>query len=245
MDFFRKLLRKERVQHPAELKLLHAAMKSIDRSARLEIDHVSLTNGMRVRTQHIETHRFANGGVRTSTATLASHDRAFPEGLHEYQHATGSDEETSLANGYDAWVRMDLTTILDALAPEPRNCTMMTVNLPALADGTERVRQAVFGPNGRYAKAPAQPVEGDGHGFCPCCLFTNSIDAFQDALASNELLGVRLFASRDDDGSFSADCRINGQDHPAALPLLIDYARSWPGEGREFRKQYVVIRNAP
>ena len=243
MDFLRRLLRKQHNEHPVELRQLHAALKAHHRSARIEADHVRLASGVRVRTQLIETHAFSNGGVRTATATLTSHGTAFPDGLYEYQHAIGADVESALHNGFDTWARTDLVAILDALAVQPEHCTTMELDLPSDAEQGPRCRQIVFGPTARYAASPA--VEEADHGFCPCCLFTNSRAAFQSNLAADGVFGIRIFVNRDSDGEFTADCRVNGQDHPEALPLLIEYARSWPGEGNEFRKQYVVIRDKP
>ena len=71
------------------------------------------------------------------------------------------------------------------------------------------------------------------------------MEAFTDLLKGREFLGVRLYAARDAQGEISADCRVNGEDYPAALPYLHTYVQSWPQAGLEFRKQYVVIRNQP
>ncbi len=71
------------------------------------------------------------------------------------------------------------------------------------------------------------------------------MQAFRKPLDSTEFLTISLFASRYEKGRFSADCRINGENYTPALPHLIKYAQSWPGEGLEFRKQYIVIRNKP
>lgn len=243
MDLLRTLFGKPRDTPPDELRHLHEAVLQIDPSARIEDGHVLLENGMRLRTECIDRQAFPNGGVRTSTTTVALHPQAFPDGLLEYQHASGENEEAALRSGFDTWVRMDLNTLLGALEAEPERCSYMEMTFPEDEAHGERTRQIVFGPTGRYGTAPA--AEDECHPFCPCCLFTNSMQAFMPPLGSTDFLGVRLFASRDGEGGFSADCRINGEDYPEALPLLIEYAQSWPGDGLEFRKQYIVIRNKP
>ncbi|KAG1601977.1 hypothetical protein G6F45_014296 [Rhizopus arrhizus] len=68
------------------------------------------------------------------------------------------------------------------------------------------------------------------------------MDAFDELLRARPLLAIRRFASRDAEGLCEADCRVNGHDFAAALPLLRAYAASWPQAGLEFRKQYGVIR---
>ena len=60
---------------------------------------------------------------------------------------------------------------------------------------------------------------------------------------------LRLFASRDhEDGECQVDCRVNGEDWPQGLDGLRAYAAAWPtapGQTIEFRKQYVIVQDAP
>lgn len=81
------------------------------------------------------------------------------------------------------------------------------------------------------------------HAFCPCCLFTQSLEAFLPLLEGDtRMLGIRLFATRDAAGEIAADCRINGVDFPEGAACLRRYAATWPAyAGLEFRKQYVVV----
>jgi hypothetical protein len=59
------------------------------------------------------------------------------------------------------------------------------------------------------------------------------------------VLGVRLFAARNEDGSPEADCRVNGEGWEEGKRALMEYARSWPDRGMEFRKQYIFLQDAP
>ena len=72
---------------------------------------------------------------------------------------------------------------------------------------------------------------------------------FTPIIVGHELYGAptRMLyrMARNAQGEISADCRVNGEDYPAALPYLHAYVQSWPQAGLEFRKQYVVIRNQP
>lgn len=186
---------------------------------------------------------------RTSTVIEVYHP-LIEDVLFEYQHSGGRSQITSLHDGFNQWARMDLVTLRDAVQPELQRASM-GIGYTDEATGQPYQRQVVLGPTGHYQQRPPEASalpdgdEDDDHGFCPCCLFSNSMQAFSDQLKSREFLGVRLYAARDSQGEISADCRINGEDFPAALPYLKAYVQTWPDAGLEFRKQYVVIRNQP
>ena len=92
----------------------------------------------------------------------------------------------------------------------------------------------------------AEAEECSLHGeFCECCPFTRSMEAFEPLIKSQENYAIRIFASRDDEGETDADCRVNGEDWDGALESLKNYAATWQGSGMMFRKQYIIIRNAP
>ena len=81
----------------------------------------------------------------------------------------------------------------------------------------------------------------ESHEFCPCCLLTNSFSAFKELIEARQFYGLRLFAARDENGFPQADCRVNGEDWAEGCEALRKYVTTWPGEGYEFRKQYVVL----
>jgi hypothetical protein len=54
--------------------------------------------------------------------------------------------------------------------------------------------------------------------------------------------GIRLLASRDDDGLIEADFRINGEEWEPGKEALCAYAATWSPAGLEMRKQYVVVQ---
>jgi hypothetical protein len=174
-----------------------------------------------------------SAGVKTSSTIQISHPLLAPGGLFEFQHAEGTDIRDSFANGFRSWAELDLPVYLDALLPKPKVCMVMK-------SSEASDRRLVFGPPLQMAQNP-QRMRGD-HDFCPCCLFTNSIGAFDDLLRDTRFYGIRLFVSRDAEGHFEADCRVNGVDLPKGAEALVRYAKTWPDRGIEYRKQYVGIQ---
>ena len=185
-----------------------------------------------------------NGGVRTVTTIQVSHPEVFPEGLFEYQHSTGDGTEASILAGATQWVQGDFVTLLDALREKPTQCMMLEMQDEV---GRARVRRAILGPPSylqerKAAVASPDMAKGEEHPFCPCCLLTHSAEAFKPLFASDQFLGVRLFAMRGENGVAGADCRINGVDYANGIEALRNYVGTWPQAGFEFRKQYVVFR---
>jgi hypothetical protein len=180
------------------------------------------------------------GGVGTMTTLQVNHPTLIPGGVFEYQHSTGDTVVESLAKGFDQWVQTDFVTLLDALRAEPEHCSTMVMTFPAKDGRPERVRRAVLGPCTHVASTP--PDASQEHPFCPCCLLTNSFEAFQDLIEADGFYGLRLFAMRDRDGTPGADCRVNGDDWEKGAQALRDYVGTWPHEGFELRKQYVILQ---
>jgi hypothetical protein len=202
-----------------------------------------LASGIELQAEFLECAELSNGNVRTATRIVASHGRHFPKGVPEYQHSAGRSAEASIVDGFKTWSRMDLATLEDALRAQPQDSTLMEMKFPATQDGMARTRRVVLGPTAHYVSKD-ESVQDEEHPFCPCCLVTQSIEAFQPILQSDETVGIRLFASIDADGEIAADCRINGEDYPKGVEHLVEYVRKWPRRpGLEYRKQYVVVRS--
>jgi hypothetical protein len=181
------------------------------------------------------------GGVRTVTTMQVNHPTLVPVGVFEYQHSTGDNVVDSLSKGFDQWVQMDFVTLLDALRAEPELCSAMEMTFPAKNGKPELVRRAVLGPVTHMAQTP--PDAQQEHPFCPCCLLTNSFEAFRDLFEDHAFYGLRLFAFRDGDHEPMADCRANGDDWEKGAQALRVYAGTWPpAAGYELRKQYVVLQ---
>jgi len=196
------------------------------------------------------------GGVRTTTTIQVNHPALVPDGLFEYQHSTGDTVADSLRKGIEQWAQVDFVPLLEALQAKPESCTTLNMTFPAKEDRPVLFRRAVLGPVMHFMEQPPaqekKPLLGnqdenegkcDRHDFCPCCLVTNSFDAFKELMEDNHFYGLRLFAARDGEGTAQADCRLNGEDWEKGAQALREYAKTWPDTGYEFRKQYVVLQS--
>ncbi|MBI1772398.1 MAG: hypothetical protein HYR68_08660 [Burkholderiales bacterium] len=206
-------------------------------------NYLALDDGLLLAVERVETVVLAEDKCRSCTRIYASHAKYFPQGLSEYQHAMGATESEAMLEGLHTWVKMDLLALLDATREQPLHCTVIEMNTSAEAENSSSFRQVILGPVAHLASQPASKKKEE-HAFCPCCLFTESMPAFHDLLQTSDFLGIRLFASRDNEGKLSADCRVNGEDFVSAVEYLKQYAEKWPQRGLEFRKQYVVVRTS-
>ncbi len=227
---------------PVTMQTLADVLKAEGIAFEWKLPRLVLADGMSLEAEAIEAVNLAEDRVRTCTKLHLHHAQYFPDGIAEYQHAMGASEALSTAEGFRGWVQTDLVALLDATSDVPKNCTVIEMSVVAGADGLGRFRQVVLGPVSHLATLPAAKKKEE-HPFCPCCLFTESTAAFHDLLQTDQFLGVRLFASRDNEGKLAADCRVNGEDFAPAVEMLTAYASKWPERGLEFRKQYVVIRS--
>lgn len=185
-------------------------------------------------------------GVRTVSGIVAAHPAAFPEGIVEYQHGMGDNLRAAVRFGLSQWVQLDVPVLCDATVDEP-SCMSMVMTFPAEGDRPKRVRRVILGPTAHFVTQPPDAPEacgadGEEHPFCPCCMVTNSGEAFKPLFELDDTLALRLFAARSAEGEFLADCRVNGEDYELGKEALRTYASTWPETGVEFRKQYVLMQ---
>jgi len=226
------------------IHLLSSSLRAHAIAHELRDSWLALDNGLLLHPQYLALEPRDDGGAKTTTTISVCHERWVPAGLFEYQHAVAADTaEASMREGFETWIQLDLATLSDAVRNEQGECLSINMEVPGTAEAKPSKRQVVLGPTMHYVARPDDDIDAE-HPFCPCCLFTNSVEAFRPQLAGNGFLGVRLFASRDAEGVVEADCRINGIDWPPGVEELEKYAQNWPQRGFEFRKQYAVIRPA-
>lgn len=195
-------------------------------------------------------------GVRTVTTIQVHHPALVPDGIFEYQHSNGDDLEGSFREGFVRWAETDFVTLLEALRPKLKDCTSLKLEIPERNGEPAYSRRAVLGPfvhvqanpkNEAQQTTTDRPASDESsqeqcHDFCPCCLLTNSFEAFRELFESNRFYGLRMFAMRNQHGVPEADCRVNGDDWVKGKEALLKYVETWPGEGFEFRKQYVILQ---
>ena len=185
-----------------------------------------------------------SSGVQTLSTIQVSHPVLVPEGVFEYQHSTGDDARGAFASGFQSWAETDLAVFLDALRPTPTKCMFMDMQPGEAGSSLPAPRRIVLGPTLRMMSdeaVRAASATEDEHPFCPCCLFTQSFDAYRPQIDSTQPHGLRFFALRNQDGNTEADCRVDGVDWPAGAAALAKYAESWPLHGVEYRKQFALI----
>lgn len=175
-----------------------------------------------------------DGRVQSTTTIQIHHPTLFPAGIFEYQHSFGATLEESFSYGFKLWLDTDWSLLLAAATGNGEEASNMEI---LIADGR---RRRVYFSGVQYWQETPRDSGANGHPRdCPCCLFTNSVAAFGPLLEGSDNYALRLFVVRNLDGTLAADCRVNGEDYPAALDSLRAFAADWPGA--EFRKQYVLI----
>lgn len=227
------------------LPLLAAQLELAGFSAQLREHWLQLPNGLYLQPLLMGVEARDDGKLSTGTTISVCHEKWIPQGLFEYQYAVDDTATQSVQQGMAQWIRMDLQTLCDAIAEPgegPDERMRMEMDFPASEAHGALQRRVVFGSTAHLRREPDDAADAE-HPFCPCCLFTNAMGSFDAQLKSEQLYGLRLFAARSQDGEVEADCRVNGEEWPQGAEALMEYARSWPAQGFEFRKQYVVIRS--
>ncbi|QIL74276.1 hypothetical protein G7048_27820 (plasmid) [Diaphorobacter sp. HDW4B] len=222
------------------IELLKDALAEAGWNARREEHWLVTDNGFWLKPQFVE-HAHTEEAIQTTTTIEVAHLSLLSQSCFEYQHSISEESATdSMREGLIRWVHMDWKTFDDLASSTLQHCQQMEMTFPD-AEGADHPRKVLFGPVRYVVTNPVPEAPDDEHTFCPCCLFTNTIKAFEPQLHAKETFGVRLFASRGADGEVMADCRVNGEDWEAGAEALREYVRSWPECGYEYRKQYVLI----
>lgn len=211
---------------------LAGILKALGHEVTVKGEWVALEGGFSLLPQVVSVEGLDDAGVKTSTTLQTSHATLVPDGVFEFQHSTGANLRDSFAKGFRSWAELDLPAFLDAERVKANSCLFLAATPN---------RRVVLGPPVQMAQK-TDPLPG-GHDFCPCCLFTHSIEAFDDLVKDHAFHGIRLYVSRDTDGRIEADCRVNGVERPAGAAALSRYAQGWPDRGFEYRKQYVCVQS--
>lgn len=209
-------------------------------------------NGYYLLPQLIDLYYDENDKLNLSATIQIHHKELFPEGIFEYIYP--QTNENNIIDGlfslFKTWVDLDWETLCDCLNPTDKS-KYMSAKI-SFDEENKKVRQVYYGAVLSYpnidiedAKTKGIDVEPYIDEFCPCCLFTKSMEAFDNQIKDfNKNYAIRLFALKAPDGELDADCRVNGEEYPEAEKYLKEYAKTWKDcDIVKLRKQYVVIRN--
>lgn len=228
--------RRNWVEHFDLIQLLRKTLSDKGIAAKADKDWLLLDNGIYLRPEFFEIVPVEPNGVRTVSAILTAHRTEFPEGIFEYQHSMGDDVESSFRLGFEYWIENDLPALAEVANGGSTKCVRIEIPISG-----QRVRDVVLGP--AHHLASEQYLKDSNHPFCSCCFFTQLKSVFEDFIGRKEICAIRLLAFRDASGAINADCRVNGIDYLEGKKKLIEYANSWPDQGFELRKQYVIIHD--
>ncbi|MDB4956516.1 MAG: hypothetical protein JWO36_4085 [Myxococcales bacterium] len=204
-----------------------------------EDDRLAVANGLILKPQLVSFKPPAEGEeIRTSTTIEVSHPHFGVGAVFEWQHSTGATLSDAITSGFAEWAQVDLRALIEAVKSDALELTYLTFGMP----GRGRRRVVLSPVIGVFSDTSSDGEHASG---CPCCMFSGCINTMHAVLDSDRLYGVRLYAARMPGGEVMADCRINGADFPAGAAALRRYAASWPGDGVETRKQYVVVQTDP
>jgi uncharacterized protein DUF6348 len=244
-------------EHFNVVTLFASALRNLGHDVQVEESWIVHRNsGFILLPRFVELQPLQKGGARTVTTVQTNHPALVPSGVFEYQHATGDNVEDSIHEGFDQWAQNDFVALLDSLQRQPATCTILKMDFPETDGKPAFTRRAVLGPVACVVENPQIPEPKKSGGepageqrrehdqFCPCCLLTNSWSAFRELIEGREFYGVRLFAARDETGAPRADCRVNGNDWEKGAEALRKYVETWPHQGFQFRKQYVVLQTS-
>jgi hypothetical protein len=108
-------------------------------------------------------------------------------------------------------------------------------------DRARRKRRGVMGPVAHLRQR--KPAATEEHPYCACCFFTRTMPTFERFFKGDGFYAIRFFGMRDEHGQVQADCRVNGDEFEEGKEAIRKYVGTWPDNGVEFRKQYVVFQD--
>ncbi|BBM45643.1 DUF6348 family protein [Leptotrichia trevisanii] len=192
-----------------------------------------------------------NNELKMSATIQIHHKEIFPNGIFEYVYPQQKAENAidGLFELFETWVDLDWLTLCDCLKFEKSEYMSMRIDLDKEKIKSKHVfyGPVLSYPNFDVEEAKSKGIDIDPYidEFCPCCLFTNSMEAFDEQIKdTSQNYAIRLFAMKNPDGEIDADCRINGEEYPQAEKYLKNYTKTWKKcDIMKFRKQYVIIRN--
>jgi hypothetical protein len=173
------------------------------------------------------------------TCTLAVrvvHSTYFPQGLDEYLAGIGHDEVEALTNGAQIYVAGVFATILDSLAGQHE---------PAL-DLVSATGQPLWHPllgllqvQGAWSNQGAPELRAESW-------WELLKPALLSHLVPQPFHWLKVYASRQPNGKFIGECKLNNEPWEEGLILVQEQAATWlyPGQFAG-QKQFILLRQCP
>jgi Family of unknown function (DUF6348) len=180
------------------------------------------------------------GKIRTFGLKIGMASKSLFGGLaHEYSYGLGLDDDAAAADALQRWVDFDLPVLMESSTGDLKTCARCNYTLPETSGVARRKWHIFLGPMFYLAGSRgAQPC-------CSACLFTASAPVLLSRLNERVSHAVKIVASKDLDGTTSADCRVNGENWPEAIEAIAEAAKSWPDDcGLILRRQYLFFKLA-
>ena len=186
-------------------------------------------------------HEQPEGAPRVAGVEVALHSPTlFDTTAYEYSYGGGRSDEEGLVAALESWAAYDLPVLTEAASGSADVCSLMEMRRNAvngIAPGTWRITAGplVY----RAGEAGTQPC-------CRECLLAMSMPSLLPLMTRPKSFALKLVASKDEDGTTSADCRRNGEDVPEAIAAIAAAAADWPVlQGLHMRRQYLYFKAPP
>jgi hypothetical protein len=168
-------------------------------------------------------------------AVRVVHPTYFPQGLDEYLAGIGHDEVEALTNGAQIYVAGVFTTILDGLAGQHDPA------LDLLSATGQPLWHPLPGPlqvQGAWG-THAQELQGEGW-------WELLKPALLPHLLPQPFHWLKVYASRQANGEFVGECKLNNEPWEEGLLLVQEQAVEWPyPEQFAGQKQFILLRQCP
>ena len=110
-------------------------------------------SGFSIRAELLET-QLSQSLVRSALAVTMRHPQLLPAaGILEFQHAVAATLKEAVCNGFDQWLQLDFSVLLDALREQAEQCMSMQWTIQRDGEAPELIRRALEITGGHQSRA--------------------------------------------------------------------------------------------
>lgn len=162
---------------------------------------------------------------------ITIHKEHFPQGIEASFMGLGTTVEDQVASACDNYIPNIFNTIIEALSDK----RAPGLDFTSTIEGKEVLWHPHSSDNVFQGAWNTTPAETD--------LYSIVADEAKGLLPDKKLNWLKLYISRQPDGSISGECLLNNEVWTEGYYLLEHYAKTWKDEG-EFlgQKQFIVYR---